>query len=115
MFRWRRSIGLARVAAVLALLIASGNAAPAEDRLLKQAVDFNGAITYLATKVPGFLLVAVRNGETAIAGFGDIADKRGKTPDGDYLDYFVEVKQREVQAAHEQITPWELERYLQLF
>jgi len=27
----------------------------------------------------------------------------------------VEVKRRDVQAAHEQITPWELERYLQLF
>jgi len=39
----------------------------------------------------------------------------GRTPDGDYLDYFVRVKRREVQAAHEQVTPWELERYLQLF
>ncbi len=39
----------------------------------------------------------------------------GRTPDGDYVDYFVEVKQREVQAAHEQITQWELDRYLQLF
>jgi glutamine synthetase len=39
----------------------------------------------------------------------------GKTRDGDYLDYFVEVKQREVQAAHEQITQWELDRYLQLY
>jgi glutamine synthetase len=39
----------------------------------------------------------------------------GKTPDGDYLDYYVQVKRREVQTAHEQITPWELERYLQLF
>jgi glutamine synthetase len=39
----------------------------------------------------------------------------GKTPDGDYLDYYVKIKRREVQAAHEQITPWELERYLQLF
>jgi glutamine synthetase len=39
----------------------------------------------------------------------------GRTPDGDYLDYYVKVKRREVQAAHEQITPWELERYLQLF
>ena len=35
--------------------------------------------------------------------------------DGDYLDYFVKIKQGEVQAAHEQITAWELERYLQLF
>jgi glutamine synthetase len=39
----------------------------------------------------------------------------GKTRDGDYLEYFVEVKRREVQAAHEQITQWELDRYLQLF
>ena len=39
----------------------------------------------------------------------------GKTRDGDYLDYFVECKRREVQAAHEQITQWELDRYLQLF
>jgi len=39
----------------------------------------------------------------------------GRTPDGDYLDYYVKVKRREVQAAHEQITPWELDRYLQLF
>jgi len=39
----------------------------------------------------------------------------GTTPDGDYLDYFVACKRREVQAAHEQITQWELDRYLQLF
>lgn len=39
----------------------------------------------------------------------------GKTRDGDYVDYFVTVKRREWQAAHEQITGWELDRYLQLF
>jgi glutamine synthetase len=39
----------------------------------------------------------------------------GKTRDGDYVDYFIEVKRREWQAAHEQITQWELDRYLQLF
>ena len=39
----------------------------------------------------------------------------GPTPDGDYIDYFVACKRREVQAAHEQITTWELDRYLQLF
>ncbi len=39
----------------------------------------------------------------------------GKTRDGDYLDYYVEIKRREAQAAHEQITQWELDRYLQLF
>ena len=39
----------------------------------------------------------------------------GTTRRGDYIDYFIEVKRREVQAAHEQITAWELNRYLQLF
>ena len=34
---------------------------------------------------------------------------------GDYVDYFVERKQREFAEAHEQITPWEIERYLQLY
>jgi len=39
----------------------------------------------------------------------------GKTRDGDYIDYYAKVKLREWQAAHEQITQWELDRYLQLF
>jgi glutamine synthetase len=39
----------------------------------------------------------------------------GKTSAGDYIDYFVRVKRAEWQAAHEQITSWELDRYLQLF
>ncbi|MGH2873490.1 MAG: type III glutamate--ammonia ligase [Solirubrobacteraceae bacterium] len=39
----------------------------------------------------------------------------GTTRGGDYIDYFIECKRREVQAVHEQITQWELDRYLQLF
>ncbi len=39
----------------------------------------------------------------------------GSTRDGDYVDYFIKVKRREWQAAHEQITQWELDHYLQLF
>ena len=33
----------------------------------------------------------------------------------DYVDYYVRCKRREWQQAHEQITQWELDRYLQLF
>ncbi len=36
-------------------------------------------------------------------------------PDGDYIDYYIQVKRSEWQAAPEQITQWELDRYLQLF
>jgi glutamine synthetase len=39
----------------------------------------------------------------------------GRARDEDYLDYYVSCKRREWQQAHEQITPWEIDRYLQLF
>ena len=61
--------------------------------------------------LPGNLLDATRE----LAQNDALRVGLGKTPGGDYVDYFVEVKQREVQAAHEQITKWELDRYLQLY
>jgi glutamine synthetase len=39
----------------------------------------------------------------------------GRARDEDYVDYFIRCKRREWQEAHEQITRWELDRYLQLF
>jgi glutamine synthetase len=39
----------------------------------------------------------------------------GNTGREDYVDYFVRVKQREFADAHEQITQWEIDRYLQLY
>jgi glutamine synthetase len=40
----------------------------------------------------------------------------GKGPRGeDYIDYFIRVKRDEWTQAHEQITKWELDRYLQLY
>ena len=38
----------------------------------------------------------------------------GNTGKEDYVDYFVRCKKREWQQAHEQITKWEIDRYLQL-
>jgi glutamine synthetase len=61
--------------------------------------------------LPANLLDATRELERC----GVLRKALGKTRDGDYLDYYVKVKRREVQAAHEQITQWELDRYLQLF
>ena len=61
--------------------------------------------------LPTNLLDATRE----LAGNDVLRQAFGTTRDGDYLDYFVQVKQKEVQAAHEQITQWELDRYLQLF
>jgi glutamine synthetase len=39
----------------------------------------------------------------------------GNTGREDYVDYYVRVKQKEWQEAHEQVTQWEINRYLQLF
>ena len=61
--------------------------------------------------LPGNLLDATRELEK-----DDVLRKAlGKTRDGDYVDYFIKVKRGEWQAAHEQITQWELDRYLSLF
>jgi glutamine synthetase len=39
----------------------------------------------------------------------------GRTAREDYIDYFVRVKQREFQEWHDQVSQWEVDRYLQLF
>ncbi len=44
-----------------------------------------------------------------------LRDGLGKTPQGDYLDYFVATKRTEVRASHAEVSPWELDRYLQAF
>ncbi len=54
----------------------------ADDKLLNQAVEFAGTLTFLGAKVPGLVFAAVRDGETTVAGFGEIADGSGKVPDG---------------------------------
>ena len=33
----------------------------------------------------------------------------------DYVDYYVKIKQDEFNDWHDQVTPWEINRYLQLF
>ena len=38
----------------------------------------------------------------------------GKTPDGEYIDYYAQVKAKEFMDFHASVTPWEVERYLTL-
>ena len=45
----------------------------ADDQLLKETVEFTGAVTFLGHRVPALIIGAVRNGERAISGFGKIA------------------------------------------
>ncbi len=43
-----------------------------------------------------------------------LRDALGKTPDGDYVDYYADVKRAEFHAWHSVVTDWEVERYLTL-
>src|SRR5260221_12392320 len=78
--KFRTRIGFACIATIVAAQIAACGRAAAEDRLLAEAVNFTGTLTFLSTKVPGFMLVAVRGSEMAFAGFGKISDKGDKVP-----------------------------------
>jgi serine-type D-Ala-D-Ala carboxypeptidase/endopeptidase len=83
--KFRARTGVACIAAIVATQVAFGGPATAEDKLLTETVEFAGTLAFLGTKVPGFVLVAVRNGEMAFAGFGNIADKNSKKPDADSM------------------------------
>jgi D-alanyl-D-alanine-carboxypeptidase/D-alanyl-D-alanine-endopeptidase len=76
---------IACLATLMAAQLAAVMPASAEDKLLIEAVNFTGTLTYLATKVPGFVMVAVRDGEIAFAGFGNIASENGKAPDANTI------------------------------
>ncbi|WP_245197605.1 D-alanyl-D-alanine-carboxypeptidase/endopeptidase AmpH [Jiella mangrovi] len=52
----------------------------ANDPLLEEAVEFTGQIFHLQTGVPGLVIAAVRNGETAVFGFGETARGNGVEP-----------------------------------
>lgn len=78
----RRTMTVALTTVAAVTLPSAGHA---EDKLLSEAVQFSGTILYLSTKVPGLIFGGVRNGETAFAGFGEIADGSGKAPDGDTM------------------------------
>jgi serine-type D-Ala-D-Ala carboxypeptidase/endopeptidase len=77
---------IVRLGLALALVLTAAPVeARAEDKLLAEAVDFTGTFIFLGAKVPGLVIGAVRNGETVVRGFGEIADGSGKAPDGDTL------------------------------
>lgn len=62
----------------------SGQAA-AQDLVMEEAVSFTGVVLYLESGVPGLIIGATRNGESAVFGFGSISDDNDAEPDGDTL------------------------------
>lgn len=74
------------VSTIVAVCIATfPHGAAAEDRLLQEVVDFTGAIAFLGSGAPGMVIAAVRDGETAFAGFGETSDGSGTQPTPDTL------------------------------
>jgi D-alanyl-D-alanine-carboxypeptidase/D-alanyl-D-alanine-endopeptidase len=60
-------------------------AAAAGDPLLKETVEFTGTVTFLAHRLPGLIIGAVRHGQRAIAGFGTVSEASNAAPDGNTL------------------------------
>ncbi len=77
-----RALACAAAAACLLTVPASGSA---EDALLSEAVAFSGVTGFLAAGAPAFVIAAVRDGETAFAGFGETATGNGREPDADTI------------------------------
>ncbi len=83
--RKRLASGAAALLCGAALILGLAGSARAESRLLAETAEFTGALLFLDLHVPGLVIGVVRNGETAVVGFGEIADRTGKKPDGDTL------------------------------
>ena len=81
----RVAVFLGCMAAVASVWLGFAGSARAESKLLAETVEFTGALLFLDMHVPGLVIGVVRNGETAVAGFGEIADSSGRKPDGDTL------------------------------
>jgi D-alanyl-D-alanine-carboxypeptidase/D-alanyl-D-alanine-endopeptidase len=61
-------------------------ASPANaDPLLDQSVEFAGTFAFISSGAPGLVIAAVRNGETAFAGFGETVLGSGIEPTADTM------------------------------
>jgi serine-type D-Ala-D-Ala carboxypeptidase/endopeptidase len=69
------------LAAMAILLNIFGASAMADDKLLDETVNFTGMVFFLQSRVPALVIGAVRDGKTAVFGFGETSDGSGKAPD----------------------------------
>ncbi len=85
--RNRPTAGLAAIVAFLTAAAYGLAAAPAsaQDTALAEAVEFTGVVMFIESGVPALVIGAIQDGETAVAGFGEIQDGSGTAPDGDTI------------------------------
>jgi D-alanyl-D-alanine-carboxypeptidase/D-alanyl-D-alanine-endopeptidase len=72
---------ICRLAAVAMGVILLSAGARADDKLLEETVGFTGTVLFLQSHVPALVIGAVRDGKTAVFGFGETSDGSGKPPD----------------------------------
>lgn len=81
--KFKRLSGLRSGFSVAILAVLAWPIAAQAGSLLDDAVEFKGTIFYLESSVPGVVLGAIRDGETAVMGFGETERGNGIQPDGD--------------------------------
>ena len=74
-----------KTGAILVIAVLLGMPMARADALLDEVVDFTGQIFFIDTKVPAVVIGAVRDGDTAVAGFGERAGPGSPAPDGDTI------------------------------
>jgi D-alanyl-D-alanine-carboxypeptidase/D-alanyl-D-alanine-endopeptidase len=79
-----RMLRIAVATAALGIGFAASPSARA-DALLDEMVGFTGQIFIIDTKVPAVVIGAVRDGQMAVAGFGERAGPGSPAPDGDTI------------------------------
>ena len=71
-----------RLFAALAMaVVLFAASARADDKLLDETVEFTGMVLFLQSHVPALVIGVVRDGKTAVFGFGETSDGSGKPPD----------------------------------
>jgi serine-type D-Ala-D-Ala carboxypeptidase/endopeptidase len=75
----RTPIGLLAIMGIGVALCAAS--AQANDKLLEETVEFTGTVLFLQSHVPALVIGVVRDGKTAVFGFGETSDGSSKPPD----------------------------------
>src|SRR5215217_3459677 len=81
----RRRIMRTLLAQLTMTLVVFGASARADNKFLEETVKFTAEVLFLQSHVPALVIGVVRNGQTAVFGFGETSDGSGKPPDGDTM------------------------------